>query len=65
MEKDNVKYNAYIQILKEELLPAMYGAHCPGLWRCIGQKSTGGSAGQGGYRGERKYHQEREIRNRS
>ena len=23
MEKDNVKYNAYIQILKEELLPAM------------------------------------------
>ena len=23
MEKDNVKYNAYVQILKEELLPAM------------------------------------------
>ena len=59
MEKDNVKYNAYVQILKEELLPAMgctepialaYGA-------ALARKYWG-NCRTGGNRGQRKYYQE-------
>ena len=57
MTKDNEKYQAYVQILNEELIPAM-GCTEPiaGLCGCKGKRSTGMSAGQSLYRSKRKYH---------
>ena len=48
MTKDNEKYQAYVQILNEELIPAMgcTGTDCAGLCGCKGKRSTGMSAGQ-------------------
>ena len=56
MTKDNEKYQAYVQILNEELIPAMYGTDRAGLCGCKGKRSTGMSAGQSLYRSKRKYH---------
>lgn len=58
MEKRNAKYTAYVQTLKEELVPAMgctepialaYGA-------AQGQRGTGGNAGPGGCRSQRQHY---------
>ena len=46
MEKRNAKYAAYVQTLKEELVPAMGCTEpiAPCLWSCQGQRGAGGNA---------------------
>lgn len=58
MEKTNRKYQAYIQILKEELHPAMgmYGTDCAGLCGSGSQKRTRMSAGQSCHWGKWQYY---------
>ena len=58
MTKDNEKYQAYVQILNEELIPAMGCTEPIALAYAVrkGKRSTGMSAGQSLYRSKRKYH---------
>ena len=63
MEKTNVKYGAYVQILKEELLPAM-GCTEPialAYAAATARKVLGGTAGPCCGRSQRKHHQECEV----
>lgn len=58
MTKDNEKYQAYVQILNEELIPAM-GCTEPIALAYAAAKARevlGMSAGQSLYRSKRKYH---------
>ena len=65
MEKTNVKYGAYVQILKEELLPAM-GCTEPialAYAAATARKVLGAGPCCGG--SQRKYHQECEVSHRA
>lgn len=63
MEKTNEKYGAYIQILREELIPAMglYRADRGSLCGSCCQTDFRRTAGQGDRGSQRKYHQECKI----
>ena len=56
MKKDDIRYQTYVNILKEELIPAFYRAHRPGL--CCGQSppDTWRASGPGPAPGERQHY---------
>ena len=65
MEKTEPRYQAYLQILKEELIPAMGCTDRGGLCRRSGPADAGETPGPGAGRGQRKHDQECQVGHRA